>query len=83
MKSDFEMSMIGELPLFLCLHIIQSPEGLFLSQDKYLKEILKKFQMEHSSSVSIPMVVGCKISKGQPSPDVVQRTYWSMIGSFL
>jgi hypothetical protein len=39
--------------------------------------------MEDSSPVSTPMVVGCKISKDDISPDVDQRTYRSMIGSLL
>ena len=45
--------------------------------------MLKKFQMEDSSTVSTPMVVGCKLSKDDISPDVDQRTYLSMIGSLL
>ena len=77
------MSMIGELSFFLGLQITQSAEGLFLSQEKYLKEILKRFQMEDSSPVSTPMIVGCKLSKDDISPDVEQRTYRSMIGSLL
>jgi hypothetical protein len=48
-----------------------------------LKEILKKFQMEDSSIVSTPMVVGCKLSIDDISPDVDQRTYRSMIGILL
>ena len=48
MQSEFEMSMIGELSYFLGLQITQSSEGLFMSQNKYLKEMLKKFQMEYS-----------------------------------
>ena len=83
MQYEFEMSMIGELSFFLGLRIIQSFEGLFLSQEKYLKEMLKRFQMEDSSSVSTPMVVGCKLSKDDPLPDVDQRTYRSMIGIIL
>ena len=64
------MSIIGELSFFLGLRNIQNPDGLFLSQEKYLKEMLKKFQMEDSSFVSTPMVVSCKLSKDDPSPDV-------------
>jgi hypothetical protein len=45
--------------------------------------MLKKFQMEDSYLVSTPMVVGCKLSKDDISPDVDQRTYRSMIGSIL
>ena len=67
----------------LGLHIIHSSEGLFLSQEKYLKEMLKRFQMEYFSYVSMPMVVGYKPDKDDPSPDVDQRTYRLMIGSLL
>ena len=52
MQSEFEMSMIGELPFFLGLRIIHSFEGLFLSQENYLKERFERFQMEDSSLVS-------------------------------
>jgi hypothetical protein len=45
--------------------------------------MLKKFQMEYPSTVSTPIVVGCKLSKDDISPDVDQRTYLSMIGSLL
>jgi hypothetical protein len=45
--------------------------------------MLKKFQMEDCSTVSTPMVVGCKLSKDDISPNVDQRTYFSMIGSLL
>ena len=83
MQSEFEMSMIGELSFFLGIRIIQSPEGLCLSQDKYLKEMLKKFKMEDSSPVSTPMVVGCKLRKEDLSLDVDQRTHWLIIGSLF
>jgi hypothetical protein len=39
--------------------------------------------MEDSSPISTPMVVGCKLNKDDISPDVDQRTYFSMIGSLL
>ena len=39
--------------------------------------------MEVYSSVSTPMVVGCKLSKDDPSPDIDQITYRSMIGNLL
>jgi hypothetical protein len=45
--------------------------------------MLKKFQMEDSSPISTPMVVGCKLSKDDVSLDIDQRTYRSMIGSLL
>jgi hypothetical protein len=83
MKIEFDMSMIGDLSYFLGLQVNQTSARIFISQEKYLKEMLKKFQMEDSSLVSTPMVVGCKLSKVYISLDVDQRTYRSMIGSLF
>jgi hypothetical protein len=83
MESEFEMSMIGELSFFLGLQITQRSEGMFISQEKYLREMLKRFQMEDFKPVGTPMVTGCKLSKDGDSPDVDQSSYRSMIGSLL
>eukprot|EP00253_Pinus_taeda_P030846 PITA_30846 len=48
MQKEFEMSLIGELTYFLGLQIEQNEGGIFLSQTKYLKQILKKYGMEDS-----------------------------------
>jgi hypothetical protein len=77
--SEFEMSMIDELSFFLGLQITQRSEGLFISQEKYLREMLKRFQMEDST----PMVTRCKLRKDDDSPDVDQSSYSSMIGNLL
>ena len=45
MQIVFEMSMMGELSFFLGLQVQQSKDDIFLSQSKYCKEILKKFEM--------------------------------------
>jgi hypothetical protein len=83
MESEFEMSMICELSFFLGLQITQRYEGMFISQEKYLREMLKRFQMEYSNPVGSPMVIGCKLIKDDDSLDVVQSSYRSMIGSLL
>jgi uncharacterized membrane protein YciS (DUF1049 family) len=83
MESEFEMSMIGELSFFLGLQITQRFEGMFISQEKYLREMLKRFQMEDSKLVGTSMVTGCKLSKDDDSPDVDQSSYRSMIGILL
>jgi hypothetical protein len=83
MESKFEMSMIGELSFFPGLQITQMSEGMFISQEKYLREMLKRFQMEDSKPVGTPMVIGCKLSKDDDSVDVDQSSYRSMIGSVL
>ena len=42
MRSEFEMSMMGELQFFLGLQIKQFEDGIFVSQIKYAKELIKK-----------------------------------------
>ena len=83
MKNEFEMSLLGELTFFLGLQISQEDKGIFICQTKYIKEMLKRFQMKDSKLVSTPMVTGCKLSIDDLSKDADQRMYRSMIGSLL
>jgi hypothetical protein len=46
MQKEFEMSFLGELNFFLGLEIIQSKKGVFIHQSKYVKDMLKRFQLE-------------------------------------
>ena len=41
MQKEFEMSMMGELTLFLGLQIKQTKNGIFINQEKYTNELLK------------------------------------------
>jgi hypothetical protein len=61
MQQEFEMSLIGELNFFLGLQIIQSRRGFFIHQSKYVKDMLKRFQLEDCKPVNTPMIVGCKL----------------------
>eukprot|EP00253_Pinus_taeda_P014653 PITA_14653 len=83
MQKEFEMSLIGELTYFLGLQIQQKEGEIFLSQTKYLKQILKKYGMEDEKPVCTPIVTGCNLSANDESAAVHQPTYRSMIGSLL
>ena len=50
MQSEFEMSMIGELNYFLGLQIKKTKEGIFVNQEKYCKELIKRFGMESENT---------------------------------
>ena len=75
------MSILGELTFFLALQVYQTNERIFISQTKYIKYMLKKFKMEDSKPVGIPMVTGCKLSKDDESLEVDHTMFRSMIGS--
>jgi hypothetical protein len=83
MQSEFEMSLLGELSFFLGLQIRQSNQGIFISQTKYIREMLKRFGMEDCKPVITPMQTSCKLSKDDDSKSTDQRQYRSMIGSLL
>eukprot|EP00253_Pinus_taeda_P033453 PITA_33453 len=83
MQKEFEMSLLGELTYFLGLQIQQNKDGIFLSQTKYLKQILKKYAMEDSKPVCTPMVTGCILNTNDESTAVHQPTYRSMVGILL
>ncbi|GJX95619.1 retrovirus-related pol polyprotein from transposon TNT 1-94, partial [Tanacetum coccineum] len=55
MKSRFQMSSMGELTFFLGLQVKQKPNGIFISQDKYVAEILKKFDFASVKTASTPI----------------------------
>ncbi|GJU90187.1 putative ribonuclease H-like domain-containing protein, partial [Tanacetum coccineum] len=51
----FQMSSMGELTFFLGLQVQQKEDGIFISQDKYVVEILKKFDFATVKTASTPM----------------------------
>nr|GEW54075.1 hypothetical protein [Tanacetum cinerariifolium] len=54
MKDKFQMSSIGELTFFLGLQVKQKKDGIFISQDKYVAEILRKFGLTEGKSACTP-----------------------------
>ena len=61
MGKEFEMSMMGELTFFVGLQIKQSSNGISISQEKYIKELLKKFNMFDSKPIDTPMGTNSKL----------------------
>jgi hypothetical protein len=83
MKNEFEMSLLGELSFFMRLHICQRNQGIFISQTKYIIEMIKRFGVEDCKPVITPMQTSCKLSKDDDSKSTDQRQYNSIIGSLL
>lgn len=51
MMREFDMSDLGKMRYFLGIEVVQFDEGIFISQKKYVMEVLRRFGMEHSNSV--------------------------------
>jgi hypothetical protein len=83
MANEIEMSIIGELSYFYGLQIKQLKNGTFVSQDKYIKDILKKFSMIDSKAISTSMGTNGNLDSDTSGNMVDQKLYYSMIGSLL
>ena len=83
MKSEFEMTDMGEMKYFLGVEMNQSEAGIHLSQRKYAGEILKRFNMEDCNSVKSPIVPGCKLVKDDQSGFVDATVYKQMVGCIM
>ncbi|GJY94168.1 uncharacterized mitochondrial protein-like protein [Tanacetum coccineum] len=55
MHEKFQMSSMGELTFFLGLQVKQKKDGIFISQDIYVAEILKKFGFTEVKTASKSM----------------------------
>ena len=83
MQAEFEMSIIGELNHFIGLQIRQQELGIFISQSKYAKNIVKIFCLESASFVRTPMSPNVKLTVDLLGKRVDTYLYKSMIGSLL
>ena len=83
MHSEFEMSMMGELNFFLGLQIKQFKEGTFINQAKYIRDLLKKFNLEEVKTNNTPMDSSIKLDVDEKGKSVDQTKYRGMIGSLL
>ncbi|GJS81589.1 uncharacterized mitochondrial protein-like protein [Tanacetum coccineum] len=83
MKDKFQMSSIGELTFFLRLQVQQKEDGIFISQDKYVAEILKKFNYSDVKSASTPVDLEKPLVKDEDADDVNVHLYRSIIRSLM
>ncbi|GJR89866.1 putative ribonuclease H-like domain-containing protein [Tanacetum coccineum] len=83
MHKKFQMSSMGELTFFLRFQVTQKNDGIFISQDKYVDEILKKFGFSTVKTASTPMETSKPLLKDAEAEDVDVHLYRSMIGSLM
>ncbi|GJV01148.1 putative ribonuclease H-like domain-containing protein [Tanacetum coccineum] len=84
MHKRFQMSSMGELTFFLGLQVQQKEDGMnFISQDKYVADILKKFDFTTVKAASTPIETNKALNKDEEAEDVDVHLYRSMIGSLM
>ncbi|GJT57339.1 putative ribonuclease H-like domain-containing protein [Tanacetum coccineum] len=83
MHKRFQMSSMGELTFFLGLQVKQKDDGIFISQDKYVADILKKFDFATVKTTITPMETNKALLKDEEAADMDVHLYRSMIGSLM
>nr|GEX52323.1 ribonuclease H-like domain, reverse transcriptase, RNA-dependent DNA polymerase [Tanacetum cinerariifolium] len=83
MKGKFQMSAMGELTFFLGLQVQQRPDGMFISQDKYVQDILTKFDLGSVRTTTTPYEAPKTKSKTESDSPVNVHLYRSIIGSLM
>ncbi|GJX24266.1 putative ribonuclease H-like domain-containing protein [Tanacetum coccineum] len=83
MRDKFQMSSMGELSFFLGLQVKQKSDGIFISHDKYVAEILKKFDFTSVKTASTPMETNKALMKDEEAEDVDVHLYRLMIRSLM
>nr|GEU85622.1 putative ribonuclease H-like domain-containing protein [Tanacetum cinerariifolium] len=79
MQSEFEISSMGPLTFFLGLQVDQRTDGIFIHQEKYVANILKKFDLDNSKFASTPFEPQKIQEKNVPDEPISIHLYRSMI----
>lgn len=83
LKKQFEMTDLGHLHYFLGLQVLQTKEGIFLSQSKYAYDILRHFHMEDCNPSPSPFQFGAKLSVTCISLEIDATLYCHLVGKRL
>ncbi|GKE39932.1 copia protein [Tanacetum coccineum] len=70
MKGRFQMSSMGELIFFLGLQVKQKTDGIFISQDKYVADMLKKFDLTSVKTAITPMETKMALTNDEENDEV-------------
>nr|GEW44758.1 putative ribonuclease H-like domain-containing protein [Tanacetum cinerariifolium] len=82
-KDKFQMSSMEELTFFLGLQVSQKEDRIFISQDKYVTKVLRKFNFSDVKSSNTPVDTKKTLVKDADGAYVDVHLYRSMIGSLM
>eukprot|EP00253_Pinus_taeda_P014259 PITA_14259 len=83
MKEEFEMTDMAFLRYFLGIEVDQNEKGIFISQARYVNQVLSRFNMQECKAAITPTVMGLKLSREDSSKDFDPSLYKSIVGSLM
>ena len=81
MAREFEMTDMGLMSYYLGIEVKQNKNGIFISQEGYAKEVLKRFNMANCKPISTPVECGVKLSRLDGGEKVDPTYFKSLVGS--
>eukprot|EP00253_Pinus_taeda_P016232 PITA_16232 len=83
MKEEFEMTDMDLLRYFLGIEVDQNENEIFISQAKYVNEVLGRFNMQECKAAITPTIIELKLSKEDNIKDFDPSLYKSIVGSLM
>ncbi|XP_069146145.1 uncharacterized mitochondrial protein AtMg00810-like [Solanum lycopersicum] len=83
MMDEFEMTDLGKMHYFLGFEVVQSDDGIFVSQKKYVREILNRFKMKNCNSADTPVEFGLKLNNAGRGAKVDNTLYRQIVGNLM
>lgn len=81
LKSEFEVTDLGELSFFIGMEFLKMKTGIMMHQQKYIGELLEKFEMNNCNSISNPSETNSKIDECSEEERVYPTVFRQMVGS--
>jgi hypothetical protein len=82
-RKNFVMTDLEKMRYFLGVEVTQNDKRIFISQQKYAREILSRFDMKQCNIVCNPIVVGNKLSKDESGKKVDATNFKQMVGCLM
>lgn len=80
MKKEFEMTDLGKLSYFLGIQFTQTEKGVLMHQEKYISEILKRFNMKDCNPADTPVEGNLKLTSAESESKVDSTLYRQLVG---
>ena len=83
LAKEFEIKELGKLKYFLGIEVVYSTRGIFISQQKYMIDLLAEIGKIGCKLVSTPMDPNHKLGEAKEEPMVDKRMYQRLVGRLI